>query len=209
MDVMRSANTKLAIGIHTREVAVDEAYSVSGETKDFVKSILDKASPGQILVTQTVKYLLPGTGIKFTPQNSTFLSISGDMLPLFAVTDLDCLNSNIFTSRQPSQKDPFFEMVLRCIDDHLNDSVFTVEMLCKNIGISERQLQRKLKIITSKSPNQLISSVRLHHAKELLLTHNYNIAEVAFQIGYSSPSYFSKKFKKEFGISPSCLLKEP
>ncbi len=209
MDVMQSVNTQLAIGIHTREVAIDEAYSVSGETKDFVKSILDKASPNQILITQTVKYLLPGTGIKFTPQSSTFLSISGDMLPLFAVTDPDRLDPNVFVSQQSPQKDPFFEMVLRCIDDHLKDSVYTVEMLCKNIGISERQLQRKLKVITKKSPNQLISSVRLHRAKELLLTYNYNIAEVAFQIGYSSPSYFSKKFKKEFGISPSSLLKEP
>jgi AraC-like DNA-binding protein len=67
-------------------------------------------------------------------------------------------------------------------------------------------LQRKLKAITNKAPNQLISSVRLHRAKELLLEQNDNIAEIAFKTGFSNPSYFSKCFKKEFGISPSELF---
>ena len=57
-----------------------------------------------------------------------------------------------------------------------------------------------------KSPNQLISSVRLHRAKELILEHDYTIAQIAFQTGFSSTSYFSKCFKKEFGLSPSVLL---
>ncbi|MCB0847432.1 MAG: helix-turn-helix transcriptional regulator, partial [Bacteroidetes bacterium] len=71
-----------------------------------------------------------------------------------------------------------------------------------------RQLQRKLKAITNKSPIQLISSVRLHRAKELILGNNYNIAEISYRTGFSSPSYFSKCFKKEFGHSPSSLLEK-
>jgi AraC-like DNA-binding protein len=90
----------------------------------------------------------------------------------------------------------------------LGDESFGVEKLCREIGISERQLQRKLKAMTNKSPNQLISSVRLHRAKELLLEHPENIAEIAYQMGFSSPSYFSKCFKKEFGTSPSSLLQK-
>jgi AraC-like DNA-binding protein len=80
-----------------------------------------------------------------------------------------------------------------------------VEKLCREIGVSERQLQRKLKAITNKSPNQLITSVRLHRAKELLNNSDFNIAEIAFKTGFSSPSYFSKCFKKEFGLSPTEL----
>jgi AraC-like DNA-binding protein len=72
--------------------------------------------------------------------------------------------------------------------------------------MSERQNQRKLKAITNKSPNQLISSVRLHCAKELLIRQEYNIAEIAFKTGFSNPSYFTKSFKKEFGVTPSELL---
>ena len=204
VDVMQRTNTQLAIGIHTREVSTDETQFVSGETKDFVRSILDKAQPNQILITQTVKYLLSGAGLRFTQQKSTFRTIAGDTLPMFAVSDPDHLDSSDYFSLHPlPQADSFFEVVLQCINTHLGNENLSVETLCKSIGTSERQLQRKLKTITNKSPNQLISSVRLHRARELLLTHEYNISEVAFQIGFSSPSYFAKRFKKEFGISPS------
>ena len=100
------------------------------------------------------------------------------------------------------------EKVLKCIDDHLEDDTFNVEKLCKELGVSERQIQRKLKAKTNKSPIQLISSVRLHRAKELLLQNKFNIAEIAYQTGFSSPSYFSKSFKREFGTSPSSLIQE-
>ncbi|MEM0940363.1 MAG: alpha/beta fold hydrolase [Bacteroidota bacterium] len=207
MDVLQSVQAQLAIGIHIREVAIDETQFVSGETNDFVRSILEKAQPNQILITQTVKYLLSGAGLRFTPQKSTFQTIAGDTLQLFTVTDPDHLNSNDYVSHHPlPQTDSFFETVLQCINTHLSDEKLSVETLSKSIGTSERQLQRKLKTITNKSPNQLISSVRLHRAKELLLSDEYNISEVAFQIGFSSPSYFAKRFKKEFGISPSSFF---
>lgn len=97
------------------------------------------------------------------------------------------------------------ESVLQCIDKNLHNSQFSVEIICLEVGLGERQLQRKLKAITNKSPNQLIRSVRLHRAKELLLKRSATISEVAFQTGFANPSYFSKVFKKEFGIRPSEL----
>lgn len=105
-----------------------------------------------------------------------------------------------------TRKDDFLlERVLQCIDKNLNNGQFSVEILCQEIGLSERQLQRRLKAITNKSPNQIIRSVRLNQAKVLLLQRSATIAEVAFLTGFSTPSYFSKVFKKEFGISPSEL----
>ncbi|TRX59176.1 alpha/beta fold hydrolase [Fulvivirga sp. M361] len=206
MDVMQSVHAQLAIGIHITEVAVGEAYFATGETQKFVKLILDQARLNRILITQTVKHLLSGAGLTFTQENSTFETDSGDTLQLFTVTDPDHLNSNgHFSQHQEFPKDSFFEVVLQCIYTHLGNETFGVDTLCKSVGTSERQLQRKVKTITNKSPNQLISSVRLHRAKELLLMRKYSIAEVAFQIGFSSPSYFAKRFKKEFGISPSLL----
>jgi AraC-like DNA-binding protein len=97
---------------------------------------------------------------------------------------------------------------LQSIDNNLTSDAFGVEMLCRELGMSERKLQRKLKAITNKSPNQLITSVRLHRAKELLTEQEKNIAEAAFKTGFSSPSYFTKCFKKEFGITPSDLLQQ-
>ena len=96
--------------------------------------------------------------------------------------------------------------VLQVIESYMDDDMFGVEKLCTEIGVSERQLQRKLKAVTNKSPIQLISSVRLHRAKQLLLESDCNVAEVAYQTGFSNPSYFSKSFKKEFGQSPTAFL---
>ena len=99
----------------------------------------------------------------------------------------------------------FLESVLQTIDKHLSNEVFGVDILSRETGVSERQLQRKIKVLTDKSPNQLINSVRLNKAKELLLMQQYTVAEIAFKTGFSSPSYFSKCFKKEFGISPTSI----
>lgn len=186
-----------------------ESTFISKETGAFLDSIFEQGEPNQILVTQTVKYLLLGAGLSFSQHKKpVFEPVSGEPHFLFAVDDemsTDVPSSN-FQIDQLSKNNSFLETVLQCIDVHMEDELFGVEKLCKEIGISDRQLQRKLKAITSKSPNQLISSVRLHRAKELLLLNNHNIAEVAYQTGFSNPSYFSKSFKKEFGITPSELI---
>ena len=103
------------------------------------------------------------------------------------------------------KSDSLLESVLQSIDRHLGDESFGMETLCKDVGMSERQLQRKLKAITNKSPIQLIGSVRLHRAKEKMLSSDLNITEIAYQSGFSSPSYFSKCFKQEFGETPTAF----
>lgn len=97
----------------------------------------------------------------------------------------------------------FLENVVGCISNHLRDTQFGVGTICNEIGLSERQLQRKLKAITGKTPNQIIRSVRLQRAKELLLENPNRIVDIALQTGFHSPSYFSKCFKQQFGISPT------
>ncbi len=103
------------------------------------------------------------------------------------------------------ENDALLENALQIIHTHLSNEYFSVDMLCKELGVSERQLQRKLKASTQKSPNQLISSIRLNLAKELILSKADTISEIAYKTGFSNPSYFSKCFKKEFAISPSDL----
>lgn len=204
---MQGVQAQLAVGIHIREGAVNELHFISGKTQDFIESILKQTRPNQILLTQAVRSLLYGAGLSFTPYKTVFETGSGESLLLFTVTDKPH-SKTPYESRRPlvPQNSSFLENVLQSIDNHLNDEQFGVEVLCREIGISERQLQRKLKAVTNKTPNQLISSVRLHRAKELLLNPNFNITEIAFQTGFSNPSYFSRLFKKEFGVSPSDLL---
>ncbi|NJB72628.1 pimeloyl-ACP methyl ester carboxylesterase/AraC-like DNA-binding protein [Saonia flava] len=211
IDTAKSLNAQIVIGIHIKEGAVDESHFISKETGLLIESIFGQAGSNQILVTQTVKYLLSGAGLNFTQNKSVIEPSTGESLLLYGVTDdsrSDNQPSNIVFPHKLPKYDSILENVLQCIDAHLDDELFGVEVLCKEIGISERQLQRKLKATTNKSPIQLISSVRLHRAKELLLQQQNNIAEIAYQTGFSNPSYFSKSFKKEFGLSPSSLLQK-
>ncbi|UII19316.1 alpha/beta fold hydrolase [Fulvivirga ligni] len=206
VDLMSNVDIQLAVGIHIKEVAVNEAHFINGETQDFISTILEAAEPNQILITQAVKSLLSGAGLGFTPFVNTMYDATDQQLSLYMLTDHLSPREATYHKAKSPQNDSFLENVLQSIESHMTNDQFGVEMLCREVGISERQLQRKLKAITNKSPNQLISSVRLHRAKEMMLIEKDNISEIAFKTGFSNPSYFSKCFKKEFGQSPSELL---
>nr|WKN34037.1 alpha/beta fold hydrolase [Tunicatimonas sp. TK19036] len=210
IDTFQRMNVQLAIGIHIKEGTINDAHFISGDAANFGKTMLEQAIPNQILVTQTVKNLLSGAGLSFSSSPLIIQPAFSEPLSLFLVSDDSRTEAQPQSFRRTyfPKNDSFLENVLQSIDSHLGNEFFGVEMLCQEVGISERQLQRKLKAITNKSPNQLISSVRLHRAKELLLGYENNIAETAFQTGFASPSYFSKCFKKEFGLSPSDLLQQ-
>lgn len=208
----KTLDAQIAIGVHVKELSIEESHLISKDTEKFIDSILKQGNPNQILITQTVKYLLSGAGLSFNQYKPIIEANTGEQHMLFSVTDESDTDTdttpNKLNALELPKNDSLLKTMLQCIDTHLSDESFGVDMLCKEIAISERQLQRKLKAITNKSPIQLISSVRLHRAKELILESNNNIAEIAYQTGFSNPSYFSKSFKKEFGITPSALLQK-
>lgn len=209
IDTMHGLKTQLSIGVHIIESAVNEIHFISDKTQTLIESILKPVEPNQIFVTQPVKFLLSGAGLNLVKHKTIIEPTTGEILPLFMVKDhFEVKKQSVEVIQNPlPQNDSFLENALQIIEKHISDELFGVEMLCREIGAGERKVQRKLKAITNKSPNKLISSVRLHRAKELLLDNTYNIAEIAYQTGFSNPSYFSKSFKKEFGSSPSELLK--
>jgi len=75
--------------------------------------------------------------------------------------------------------------------------------LASAVGFSRSQLSRKLKGLSNKTPNQLIREIRLTKAQQLLEQKVATVSEIAFQVGYSNLSYFSKSYKEAFGVSPS------
>ena len=109
------------------------------------------------------------------------------------------------TRKVSSLEDQFLKNVSDSISENLSNEYFSVEELALAIGYSRSQLFRKLKAITGKSPLDLIKEQRLHYAKELLEKGAATVSEVAFEVGYSNLSYFSRSFKKEFGVLPSAL----
>lgn len=209
IETLHRLDYQLSIGVHIKESPSDEVHFINDQTQALIDAILRPSEPNQILVTEPVKFLLSGAGLNLMDHKTITEPTTGDPLSLFKVTDHfeaedETLDAN---QRTVLKNDSFLENVLQVIEKNLSDEFFGVEMLCREIGVSERQVQRKLKAITNKSPNQLISSVRLHRAKELLFANTLNVSEIAFRSGFSNPSYFSKIFKKEFGTSPSDLLR--
>lgn len=107
------------------------------------------------------------------------------------------------TQKVNSLEGQFLLNVREVIVENLANEFFSVEDLGKSIGYSRSQLFRKLKAISGKSPIDLIRGYRLQYAKALLERGAGTVSEIAYQVGYSHLSYFSKSFKNEFGILPS------
>lgn len=97
----------------------------------------------------------------------------------------------------------FLEKVLTSIDQHLNDTTFGVTDLATSLAMSKSQVYRKLKALTGRTPSYYIRITRLKKGKELLETTQLNISEIAYEVGFTDPNYFSRTFQQEFGKSPS------
>ena len=102
-------------------------------------------------------------------------------------------------------EDLFLEKVREAIQAQLGNADLSVAMLCTELELTQMQLYRKIKALTGKSPTLYIRSFRLHQAMELLRNTSLNVSEVAYQVGFSDPAYFSRAFKEEFDHSPSSI----
>jgi ligand-binding sensor domain-containing protein/signal transduction histidine kinase/DNA-binding response OmpR family regulator len=96
----------------------------------------------------------------------------------------------------------FLEKITKIIQKNLSNGSFNVDMLTDELHISSSTLYRKISGISDLTPNDFIQLVRLNKAAELLQEGSYQISEICFLVGFGSPSYFSKRFKKQFGMSP-------
>jgi signal transduction histidine kinase/DNA-binding response OmpR family regulator len=102
-----------------------------------------------------------------------------------------------------SADDTFLQKVAKTIKDNLDNDLLSVEDIASKVGFSRAQLHRKLKALTNKSTGQLISEIRLNEAKIMLEKNVGTVSEIAYSVGYSNMSYFTKSFKEKFGILPS------
>ena len=101
----------------------------------------------------------------------------------------------------------FIERILKVIDLHISEEDFTIENFGHEVGMSRSQMFRKIKALTGKSCSVYLRSVRLAKAKAMLQNREATISEIAYSVGFRSPSYFAHCFKEEFGYPPSELIK--
>lgn len=103
-------------------------------------------------------------------------------------------------------EEQFMSRVIEVIDGHLSEEEFSIEQFGIEVGMDRVQLHRKLKALSGKSPSIYLRSVRLIRAKKMIEEKEGNISEIAYSVGFSSPTYFTKCFREEFGFLPSDLL---
>ena len=100
------------------------------------------------------------------------------------------------------QDEEVFESLFSILEENWQNAEFDVDDFCKAMAMSKSQLYRKTISLTGLSPNILLKEFRLEKAKDLMKKQHYNISQVTFDSGFTSPSYFTKCFKKKYGLLP-------
>ncbi len=99
----------------------------------------------------------------------------------------------------------FLHKVIQYIELNIENTELSVDMLAQNMNLSRSQVYRKIKALTDLTANEFIRQIRLKKSLKLLAEGNLNISEIAYSVGFSSQSYFTRSFKKYYGKSPSEL----
>jgi AraC-like DNA-binding protein len=176
-DEYRNAGMDLKIGLATGKPVTETGDQLFGETIKLAGRLAIAAPRGQGLVSHKIQEFFVGDTRQILPE----LSLS-------------------MTSQSQQE---FLSQFIENIEDQLNSGSPSVEKLSKQMGVSRPQLYRKIKALSGSSPREFIEYLRLSNAPGLIKTGNGNISEVAYQLGFSHPSIFSRQFKKRFGMSPS------
>jgi transcriptional regulator GlxA family with amidase domain len=140
----------------------------------------------------------------------------------FSMRELEVRVTNLLLSRQqlrdtysgmlqvpqtevviPSGEAAFMTQVMEVMDRHLGDSTFSTDRLADEVCLSRRQVERRVKALTKQTPTGLMQQMRLERAAQILKARPGSIAEVAYAVGFKSPSHFSVAFRKAYGHTPS------
>jgi AraC-like DNA-binding protein len=109
--------------------------------------------------------------------------------------------------KEPVAVSQFISRFKEVIEARLEDSDVSVEDLAADMNLSRVQLYRKVKSVTGASPVELLRTTRLNRAYQILLTTDMSVSEVAYAVGFTAPSYFTKCFKEEYGMVPGDIRK--
>jgi AraC-like DNA-binding protein len=102
-----------------------------------------------------------------------------------------------------SQEQRLLKKAIEIIEGNIADPLFSVEKMGEEMGMSRTSMHRKIKEITGFPPSELIRNIRLRKAASMLRSETDSVSQIGFAVGFEDHSYFSKAFKKQFGVSPS------
>jgi signal transduction histidine kinase/ligand-binding sensor domain-containing protein/DNA-binding response OmpR family regulator len=105
-----------------------------------------------------------------------------------------------------SRDESLVRKVIAIVEENISNPDFSVDALSKEVGMSRIHLYRKLNSISGKTPVEFIRSIRMERAARLLEQSQLTVSEIAYQVGFNNPKYFTKQFREEFGELPSAYL---
>ena len=97
----------------------------------------------------------------------------------------------------------FMRQIQDLVEQHIDNPNFGTDWLADEIGLSPRQLRRRIKALTRLSATGFIRTLRLQRAAQLITQEAGTIAEIAYAVGFNDPKYFSRLFRQVYGVSPS------
>jgi signal transduction histidine kinase/ligand-binding sensor domain-containing protein/DNA-binding response OmpR family regulator len=107
-----------------------------------------------------------------------------------------------------SQDEKMIRKVVSCIEKHIANENLSIELVCKETGFSHSILYRKIKKLSGQTVNEFIRTVRIRRAEQLLRSKKHSVSEVMLETGFSHHSYFSKCFRKLYGVSPKEYMEQ-
>lgn len=162
-----------AIGINAGE-PIANSNKLYGDTIQLAGSMCSITRPSQISLASAVKELVAKD---FQTGGKAFLTLS-------------------------PQDERLLELLFNKLEENWQDPDFDIEEYCHTMAMSKSQLYRKTVSLTGLSPNSLLKEFRLEKAKEMLKEKRYSISQITFDSGFTSPSYFTKCFKKKYNLLP-------
>lgn len=108
---------------------------------------------------------------------------------------------------EPTRDDVFIQKIRQSIEENIADSELGIAQLCSAVHLGPTQVFRKLKALTGENPTIFIRGIRLQKARELLRTTDRSVSEIAYDVGFTDPNYFSRVFSEAFGMAPSAARK--
>lgn len=148
---------------------------IFGDTIEFGKSMFYLDQPGSVTVAPIIKEL---THKNYFKEHSNIASLS-------------------------TSDETILRQLMDTLEENSGDEAFNNDRFCKAMSLSRSSLNRTTQALTGRSPNSLLREYRLSKALQLLKKERDDISQIAFSVGFGSPSYFSKCFKTHFGISPT------
>lgn len=198
---------QMLIAFNSSDNAIDCAHTILAELKQKTAEVRIGISAGHP-VTENDSFFGPAIKLanrlcNIAQNGQIVISTEANQL-LSTASQHNMKNTSLNTVSLRDEE--FINRLFDSMEIMMDNADFNLETLCQNIGISRAQLYRKIKSLTNASPNHFLNEQRLKKALRLLKQRFGNVAEIAYEVGFSNPSYFSSSFQKRFGLLPSeCL----